>query len=95
MTKNGAAGNYTIQLSDRFNWLLAARANAIGPAMLACLPDAQIIATPASLQSSFSSNGQVVVQFISAAGVAANPDSGSQVMARITVRNSTVGPWDV
>lgn len=95
VTKNVTAGNYTVVLSDRFNRLLSVKASAMGPAMLAVLPEAQLIATSATYQASFASTGALTVQFISAAGVAANPDSGATVILRVTVRNSTVGPWDV
>jgi hypothetical protein len=94
VVKEATAGQYTITLSDRWNRLLSVDAQVIFTAIAACLPKAQIIATPATMQSSFKSNGQVVIQFMDAAGAAANPDSGASVMIDMRVRNSTVGPQD-
>lgn len=94
VVKEATAGQYTITLSDRWNRLLSADAQVVLATIAACLPKAQILMAPSTYQTTFKNNGTIVIQFVDAAGVAANPDSGAQVMIDLRVRNSSVGPWD-
>ncbi len=93
VVKNGAAGNYTITLADRFNCLLAVQTGVLSATASGVVPSAEVVATPATNQATFQSAGTVILQFYDYAGVAANPASGAQVTFQITVRNSTVGQY--
>lgn len=94
VVKEATAGQYTITLTDRWNRLLKADAQVVLASIAASLPQAQILMAPSTLQSGFQSNGQLTIQFVDAAGAAVNPDSGAMVMIHMSVRNSTVGPFD-
>lgn len=94
VVKESTAGQYTITLSDRWNRLLAVDAQVVLATIAASMPKAQILMDPATLQSDFKSNGEIVIQFVDAAGAAVNVDSGAMVMIDMRVRNSSVGPWD-
>lgn len=94
VVKESTAGQYTVTLTDRFPRLLSARAGAFGSAILSVLPNAQVLADPATLQANFKANGTLVFQFTDETLTAANPDEGSVVTMLIAVRNSSVGIYD-
>jgi hypothetical protein len=94
VVKEATAGQYTVTLSDRWNRLLKANAEVVLATIAASLPKAQILMAPSTLQSGFKADGEIVIQFVDAAGAAVNPDSGAMVMMDVIVRNSSVGPWD-
>lgn len=94
VVKDATAGQYTIQMDQTYNRILFLHAGAFGPSPLNVQGSAQLLANPATFQSDVASTGQLTVQFLDFTGAPANPTPGSVATARITLRNSTVGPWD-
>lgn len=89
VVKETAAGQYTVTLSARFPVLIAAAARAYGPSATGVVSEAQLFETPATIQADFVAGKNFTVQFYDYAGAAANPASGSAVVFRVTVSNST------
>lgn len=93
VTKESTAGQYTIQLSDRYSRFLSFIAGTtLGT--VSAIARVQVLMAPATLQATVKSTGQILVQCLDYAGAAANPESGSVLSFRITMRNSSVGPND-
>lgn len=90
IVKETAAGQYTLTLTAAFPKLIAAAARAYGPSATGVVSEAQLFETPATIQADFLSGKNVTVQFYDYAGVATNPASGSAVVFRVTVSNSSV-----
>lgn len=93
VTKEATAGQYTIQLAERYSRFLNIQAQPIlaTPSAVAAV---QLLMDPATMQADIKADGQIVVQCLNYAGVAANPESGAQLQLRIVMRNSSVGPND-
>lgn len=89
IVKESAAGQYTITLTNQFPRLVAVSARCYGPSATGVVAEAQVFETPATIQADFVAGKNITVQFYDFAGAAANPASGSAVVFRVTVSNST------
>lgn len=83
ITRN-SAGNYTIALADTYNALLAVQGIVMNSSASAA-PIMQVI----SEQVASATAPRIIVQFLDAAGVAADPDNGATIMVQIQLSNST------
>ena len=54
----------------------------------------EILGTPSTFQSTFTSTKKVVIQCFDYAGAAVNPASGSVLSFKVIARNSSEGPAD-
>jgi hypothetical protein len=54
----------------------------------------QILEDPTALQSDVKTDGTFKLQFYNASGTAANVASGTQVLLKVVLRKTSVGPWD-
>lgn len=93
VTKEATAGQYTIQLAERYSRFLNIQAQVVR-ATPSAVATVQLLMAPATLQADVKADGQLVIQCLDFAGVAANPESGAQLQLRIVMRNSSVGPND-
>jgi hypothetical protein len=99
VTKETAAGLYTIELADYYQRLLFVEALIVDDAITSTI-SYQILEDPAALQTDFKTDKKFQIQFFGATNastttqIAANPASGAQIKLKIVCRNSTVGPYD-
>ena len=84
ITKESTAGQYTIALQDNYNALMH-----VAAIVLDASPSSSPMVQLISEQVSSSSAPALVVQFLDAAGAAANPASGSTIMVKIMLRNAS------
>jgi len=82
VTKETAAGQYTIVLQNKYNKLLEA-GHTIIDADINDIASMQVLSTSAD-------NKTIVVQFVEDTGVAGNAQSGAVVMIKLVLRNSSV-----
>lgn len=83
ITRN-SAGNYTVLLQDNYAALMFATAVVMNATATAS-PCFQLI----SEQVSNATTPRVIIQFLDAAGAAADPDSGSTIMFHAMLRNAS------
>lgn len=93
VVKESTDGQYTITLEDRFARFLGFSAGVLA-ATKTSVAAVQVLGTPATFQADVKSTGQIVVQCLDFAGTEVNPPSGSVLSFGITVRRSSVGPYD-
>jgi hypothetical protein len=93
VVKESTAGQYTITLEDLWSRFLGFNAGITDDAVSA-IAHIQVLMDPATLQATVASTGAITIQCLDYAGAAANPASGSVLSFRITLRKSSVGPWD-
>lgn len=94
VTKESTDGKYTIELEDSYKRYMFGEVNFIS-ASGSGVAKVEIIATPSTFQSGFTSTKKVVIQCFDYAGAAVNPASGSVMCFTVTVRNSSEGPADI
>lgn len=92
VTKETAAGNYTIKLKHQYDRLLFVDVKPV-KATVSDVAAVQLLKAPADLQDDFKAGG-VVIQLLDAAGAAVNAASGEVVLFEITARRGSVGPYD-
>lgn len=83
ITRN-SAGNYTLLLQDNYQALLGVSGTVLN-ATASAAPIMQVI----SEQVSSATVPRVIVQFLDAAGVAADPDNGATIFISISLSNSS------
>ena len=91
VTKETAAGQYTIELTKKFDRLLALKVTPVKATASSVL---QVQAITADLQGDFRSDGKVVIQCLDETPAAVNPASGEILLVEIVARRSSVGPFD-
>jgi hypothetical protein len=94
ITKEATAGQYSIVLSDHFQRLLMVKAINVDDAVSAWASIA-ILEDPAALQTDFKADKTFKIQLQDYAAAAVNATSGAVIYFEITLRNTTVGPYDV
>lgn len=94
ITKESTAGQYSIVLTDYFQRLLMFKAINVDDAVSAWASVA-ILEDPAALQSDFKADKTFKIQLQDYAAAAVNATSGAVIYFEITLRNTTVGPYDV
>lgn len=100
VTKESAAGQYSIELSDAFQRLLFVDAVIVDDDISQIVKH-QILEVGSSLQTDFKADKTFKIQFLGAtaaddtAQIAANLASGAKVMLKIVCRRTSVGPYDV
>jgi len=92
ITKETAAGNYTIKLKHQYDRLLFVEVKPV-KATVSDVTSCQILKAPANLQADFKA-GDVVIQLLDADGAAVNAASGEAILFEITARRGSVGPYD-
>ena len=94
VTKETAAGQYSIALAQPFSRLLHVNVTPVLDSAQVGVFTWQILEVPADLQTDAKADGTFKIQFYNAAGSATNLASGSQVLVQVVLRKTTVGPWD-
>jgi hypothetical protein len=92
VTKETAAGNYTIGLKHAYDRLLFVNVVPV-KATVSDVASVQVLNAPATLQATFK-GGEVVIQLLDEAGAAVNAASGEVLLVEITARRGSVGPYD-
>lgn len=93
VTKEAAAGQYSIALEDKFARLLHAHVMGVDDAALT-FAQAQIFENPATLQADVKADGVFKIQLLDFAGVAVNAASGTTLLVEIKMRQSVIGRYD-
>jgi hypothetical protein len=93
VVKEATAGQYTITLEDSWSRFLGFTAGTTGAA-ISPVANIQVLMAPATLQATVQSTKAILIQCIDYAGAAVNPTSGHVLSFRITMRKSSVGPFD-
>jgi hypothetical protein len=94
IVKEATAGQYTIELEDKWNQLLMVQAVIVDDAISSAI-QFQIFEDPSLLQSDLKADKKFKVQFFDEAAAAINLTSGAQVKFEIKVRRSGVAPFDI
>lgn len=92
VTKLVGDGNYEIELSSRYQRLLHCSVS-INSATSSGVAHVEL--AEAALQTDFKADSKFKIQCYDYANAAVNPASGSQLMIRIDVRRSSIGPFDL
>jgi len=93
VVKETAAGQYSITLKDRLNRLLFVSAMVVQGA-ISTAAQVQVLEDPATLQANVKADRTFVLQVIDEALAAVNLASGAELKLEITVRRTSVGPYD-
>jgi hypothetical protein len=93
VVKEATAGQYSITLSDYFQRILFVDALNVDDAVSAWASVA-VLEDPSALQADFKADKTFKIQLQDYAAAAVNPTSGAQIKLKITLRNTTVGPYD-
>jgi hypothetical protein len=99
VVKEATAGQYSVTLTDKWSKLLFVEACQV-LATVSQVEKVQVLESSTSLQTAVTAGTAFKLQFLGFTSssdptlVATNPDSGTQVQLKITVRNSSVGRFD-
>jgi hypothetical protein len=93
VTKESVDGKYTIKFQDAFKRYMFGNVNFVSAAGSG-VAKVEIIASPATFQSGFTSSRSVVIQCYDYAGAEVNPADGSVLSFDAWLRNSSEGPSD-
>lgn len=99
VVKEATAGQYTVTLTDKWSKLLFVESQKV-QSSISQIEQIQVLETAAGLQSEIQGATGFKLQCLAATSssdptlIAANPDSGCQLLLKITVRNSSVGRFD-
>lgn len=93
VVKEATAGQYTITLEDKWSRFLGFIAGTTGAA-ISPVAYIQVLMAPATLQATVTGSKTILIQCIDYAGAAVNPTSGHVLSFKITMRKSSVGPFD-
>ena len=93
VTKGATAGLYTIKYEDAYKRYMFGNVNFVSAAGSG-VAKVEVIASPATFQSGFTSSRSVTIQCYDYAGAAVNPAAGSVLSFDAWLRNSSEGPAD-
>jgi len=93
VTKEVAAGQYTIALDDQFARFFGIKVLGVDDAALT-FGQVQVFQDPATLQADIKSSGEIVIQLLDFAGVAVDAASGTKLLVEIVLRQSSIGRYD-
>lgn len=93
VVKEATAGQYTIQLSDRFQRLLMAQFKNV-KATVSTVAAIQVLESGATFQADIKSDGAITIQCLDFAGAAVNPASGEAILFALELRQSSIGRYD-
>lgn len=93
VVKETTAGQYSVTLKDRLNRLLFVSGIVVQGA-ISTVAQLQILEAPATLQTDVKADRTFKVQLVNASLLAVDLASGAELKLEITVRRTTVGPYD-
>lgn len=93
VVKETAAGQYSITLADRLNRLLFVSGMVVQGA-ISTVAQLQVLEDPATLQTDVKADRTFKVQLVNASLLAVDLASGAELKLEITVRRTSVGPYD-
>jgi hypothetical protein len=99
VVKEATAGQYSVTLTDKWSKMLFVEASQV-LATVSQVEKVQVLESSATLQSAVTAGTAFKLQFLGYTSatdptlVEVNPESGTQVQLKITVRNSSVGRFD-
>lgn len=93
VTKLATAGQYAIQLQATYQRLLSTSASVVN-ATATTVAMVQVLESGATMQAEFKADGNLVVQCLDFAGAAVNPPSGSRLLVKLEVRESSSAVFD-
>lgn len=94
VVKESADGQYSITLSEKYERLLFIDATPVIASAQSGIATVEVLEAPASLQSDFKADRTFKIQLYDETLAAANAASGTQLLLKITVRRSSIGPFD-
>lgn len=93
VVKETADGQYSVTLADRLNRLLFVSGMVVQDA-ISTVAHLQVLEDPADLQADVKADRTFVLQLVDETLTAVNLASGAELKLEITVRRTSVGPYD-
>lgn len=93
VVKETAAGQYSITLADRLNRLLFVSGMVVQGA-ISTVANLQVLEVPADLQTDVKADRTFKIQLVDETLTAVDLASGAELKLEITVRRTSVGPYD-
>jgi len=93
VVKEATAGQYSIELADKFARLLMVSTKVVDDAVSA-VGQIQVLEAPESIQADLKVDKKFKIQCVDFAGAAVNPASGAEIIIEITMRQSKIGRGD-
>lgn len=93
IVKQATAGQYEIELTDKFARILSIKVIPVG-SIATLIGQVQVLENPSLLQADIKADGKIKIQFLDFSGAAVNAASGSSVMIEIVMRQSKIGRYD-
>lgn len=93
ITKLTTAGQYEIELTERFARILMINSQVMGAA-ISGVAAVQVLETPATFQASVKADGKITIQCVDKDGAAVNPASGEALYIDLKARQSKIGRYD-
>lgn len=93
VVKESTDGQYTITLQDNWSRFLGFIAG-VTSSTINSVAKIQVLMAPATLQATVTGSKTITIQCVDFDGAAVNPPSGSVLSFKVTMRKSSVGPFD-
>lgn len=93
VVKESTAGQYTLTTEATWNRLLEISASVVHGS-ISGVAAVQVLEAAATLQSNYKADRSITLQCLDYAGAAVNPPSGSNLIVRLSVRESTSAVFD-